>query len=82
MIKREFSSLHCSRKSPERKQTTGFGKIDQQITRMHVLPSEAGRSVMKSTPRCDHGRLGMGRGKSLQDGKWRGVFEVAQSGQP
>ncbi len=39
------------------------------MTRMQVLPSEAGRSVMKSTPRCDHGRLGMGNGRSLPAGR-------------
>ncbi len=38
-------------------------------TRTQVLPSEAGRSVMKFTPRYDQGRLGMGSGRSLSDGK-------------
>ncbi len=52
------------------------------ITSMHVLPSESGRSVMKSTPRCDHGRLGTGNRRSLPAGKWRGLFEMAQSVQP
>lgn len=28
------------------------------ITRMQVFPSEAGMSVMKSSPRCDHGLEG------------------------
>ncbi len=37
---------------------------------------------MKSTPRCDHGRLGMGNGRSLPDGRWRGLFDMAQSGHP
>ncbi len=45
-----------------------------KITSMHVLPSESGRSLMKSTPRCDHGRLGMGNGRSLPAGKWRGLL--------
>ncbi len=52
------------------------------ITSMHVLPSESGRSVMKSTPRCDHGWLWMGNGRSLPAGKWRGLLEMAQSVQP
>ncbi len=52
------------------------------ITSMHVLPSESGRSVMKSTPRCDHGRLGMGNGRSFPAGKWQGLLEMAQSVQP
>ncbi len=30
------------------------------MTKIHVLPSETGKSVIKSTPRCDQGRLGMG----------------------
>ncbi len=47
-------------------------------TRTHVLPSEAGRSVMKSTSRCDQGWLGTG-GRSLPDGKWHGLLEMAQS---
>ncbi len=51
-------------------------------TRMHVLPSDAGRSVTKSTPRCDHGRLGTGSGRSLPAGRWRGLFEMAHSSQP
>ncbi len=45
-----------------------------KITSMHVLPSESGRSLMKSTPRCDHGWLGMGNGRSLPAGKWRGLL--------
>ncbi len=49
------------------------------MTRTHVLPSEAGRSVMKSTSRCDQGWLGMGSGRSLPDGKWHGLLEMAQS---
>ncbi len=52
------------------------------IISMHVLPSESGRLVMKSTPRCDHGWLGTGNGRSLPAGKWRGLFEMAQSVQP
>ncbi len=52
------------------------------MTRIHVLPSEGGRSVMKSTPRCDQGRFGTGRGRSLPDGRWRGFFEMAQSEHP
>ncbi len=52
------------------------------ITSMHVLPPESGRSVIKSTPRCDHGRLGTGNGRSLPAGKWRGLLEIAQSMQP
>ncbi len=52
------------------------------MTRIHVLPSEGGRSVMKSTPRCDQGRFGTGSGRSLPDGRWRGFFEMAQSGHP
>ncbi len=52
------------------------------MTRMQVLLSDEGRSVMKSTPRCDHGRLGMGNGTSLPEGRWRELLEMAQSGQP
>ncbi len=52
------------------------------MTRIHVLPSEGGRSVMKSTPRCDQGRFGTGSGRSLPDGRWRGLLEMAQSGHP
>ncbi len=52
------------------------------ITRIQVLPLEAGRSVMKSTPKCDHGRAGTGSGRSLPDGRWRGLLEMAQSGHP
>ncbi len=47
------------------------------ITSMHVLPSKSGRSVMKSTPRCDHGRLGMGNGRSFPAGKWQRLLEMA-----
>ncbi len=43
-------------------------------TSTHVLPSETGRSVMKSTPRCDQGRLGTGSRRSLPNGKWRGLL--------
>lgn len=50
-------------------------------TSTHVLQSEAGRSVMKSSPRCDQGRLGMGSGRSLPDGRWRGLLEMAHSEQ-
>ncbi len=28
------------------------------MTKIHVLPSDTGKSVIKSTPRCDQGRLG------------------------
>ncbi len=35
------------------------------ITRIHVLPFEAGKSVTMSTPRCDHGRLGTGSGRKF-----------------
>ncbi len=46
-----------------------------------MLPSETGRSVMKSTPRCDQGRLGTGSGRSLPDGRWPGsgvgVFDAS-----
>ncbi len=52
------------------------------MTRMQVLLSDDGRSVMKSTPRCDQGRLGMGNGTSLPEGRWRELLEMAQSGQP
>ncbi len=52
------------------------------MTRMHVLPSEGGRSVTKSTPRCDQGRFGTGSGRSLPAGKWRGLLDMAQSGHP
>ncbi len=52
------------------------------ITSILVLPSDGGRSVMKSTPRCDQGRLGTGSGRSLPDGKWRGLLEMAQSEHP
>ncbi len=51
-------------------------------TRMQVLPSEAGKSVTKSTPRCDHGLLGMGSGKSFPAGRWRGLLDFAHSSQP
>jgi len=33
---------------------------------------EGGRSVMKSTPRCEYGRLGMGSGWSLPVGRCSG----------
>ncbi len=49
------------------------------MTRMNVLPSEGGRSVAKSTPRCDQGHCGMGKGRSLPDGRWRGLLEMALS---
>ncbi len=52
------------------------------IPSMHALPLEGGRSVMKSTLRCDQDRLGMGRGLSLPDGRWRGLFEMAHSEHP
>jgi len=38
-------------------------------------------SDMKSTPRCDQGRKGTGSRRSLPDGKWRGVFDMAHSRQ-
>lgn len=44
------------------------------MTKMHVCPSHGGRSVMKSTPRCDQSWLESGRGRSLPDVKWWGVF--------
>ncbi len=49
------------------------------MTRMNVLPSEGGRSVAKSTPRCDQGRCGMAKGRSLPNGRWRGLLEMALS---
>ncbi len=52
------------------------------MTRVHMLSSNTGRSVTKSTPRCDHGRLGTGSGGSLPAGRWRGLFEMANSSQP
>ncbi len=52
------------------------------ITRIQVFPLEAGKSVTKSTPRCDHGRLGMGRGRSLPAGRWRELLEIAHYSQP
>lgn len=33
---------------------------------------------MKSTLRCDHGRLGMATGWSLPDGRWRGLLDMVQ----
>ncbi len=47
------------------------------MTRMYVLPSDTGRSVTKSTPRCDHGQLGTESGRSLPAGRWRRLFEMA-----
>ncbi len=52
------------------------------MTRIKVLPLDGGRSVMKSTPKCDHGRVGTGSGRSLPDGRWRGLLEMAQSEHP
>ncbi len=52
------------------------------MTRIQVLPLEGGRIVMKSTPKCDHGRAGTGNGRSLPDGRWRGLLEMAQFGHP
>ncbi len=52
------------------------------VTKMQVLPSDAGKSVTKSTPRCDYGHRGMGRGRSFPDGKWQGVFAMAHSWHP
>ncbi len=52
------------------------------MNKIHVLPSETGKSMMKSTPRCDQGRLGVGNGKSLPAGRWRELLEMAKSGQP
>ncbi len=52
------------------------------MSRMHVLPSEGGRSVTKSTPRCDQGRFGTGSGRSLPAGKWHGRLYMAQSVHP
>jgi len=52
------------------------------ITRMQALPSEGGRLVTKSTPRCDQGQHGTGSGRSLPAGKWREVFEMVQSWHP
>ncbi len=49
---------------------------------MQVLSSEGGRSVMKSTPRCDQGRFGTGSGWSLPDGRWQGLLEIAQAEHP
>ncbi len=49
--------------------------------RTQVLPSEADRSMMKSTPRYDQDRLGTCSGRSLPDGKQRRVLETAQSEQ-
>ncbi len=49
-------------------------------TRTHVLPSEAGRSVMKSTPRCNQGRLRTGGGRSLPDGRWQGLLAMDSLG--
>ncbi len=37
---------------------------------------------MKSTPKCDHGRVGTGSGRSLPDGRWQGLLEMAQSEHP
>ncbi|XP_067298542.1 sialoadhesin-like [Pseudorasbora parva] len=48
-------------------------------TSMQVWFPEMGRSVMKSTPRCDQGQLGMGRGRSLLEGRWRGLLDMAHS---
>ncbi len=45
------------------------------MTKTQVLPSEAGRSVMKSTPRCGQGRLETGNGRVC-------LMEMAQSEQP
>ncbi len=39
------------------------------MTKIHVLPSETGKSMIKSTPRCDQGRLGMGNGSILPAGR-------------
>lgn len=52
------------------------------VTRIHVFPSEGGRSVTKSTPRCDQGCCGMGSGNSFPEGKCRGTLVMAQSWQP
>ncbi len=38
-------------------------------TRIHVWPADLGKSVTKSTPMCDQGRRGMGRGTSLPTGR-------------
>ncbi len=55
--------------------------LEKRSTSTHVWPSEFGRSVMKSTPMCDQGLWGTGRGTSLPAGRWRGVFDMAQTEQ-
>lgn len=51
--------------SPER----GISCIEHEnrsrMTRIVFLPSDSGRSVIKSRAKCDHGKRGVGSGMSL-----------------
>ena len=46
---------------------------------MVVLPAEGGNPVTKSTAMWDHGRLGMGSGRSNPEEGWREAFPRAQT---
>lgn len=49
------------------------------IVTMVFMPSETGRSVIKSTAMCDQGRCGMGSGLSLPAWKVRGTLALAHT---
>lgn len=46
------------------------------MTIISVLFKDAGRSVMKSIARCDHGHYGVGKGKSLPAGRILGSLTM------
>lgn len=51
------------------------------ITIIVFIPSEVGRSVMKSSEMCDQGRLGVRSGISLPAGKCLGTLDWADLAQ-
>ncbi len=81
MIKQYLCCFHGSWKSFRGTRRHALENLST-VTRMQVLPSDAGKSVTKSTSRCAHGHRGMGRGRNFPDGKWWGVFAVAHSRDP
>lgn len=46
------------------------------LTIITALFKDAGRSVMKSIARCDHGHYGVGKGKSLPAGRVLGSLSM------
>ncbi len=71
-----FSAVSMAVGRPLRERRRQLFENLSTMTRIQVLPLDGGRSVMKSTPKCDHGRVGTGSGRSKPRKHWSSLIDV------